>query len=153
MFFMLGDMHYSDINQDKAQLFEKAYRQVFSSPTQSYLYQQVPIEYQFDDHDFGKNDADGTSITRVVANFVYWSYVPHGDLHNYQPLFTKDQDPPPVKEIRSMYEMTENEMGTFRLRVVGRTVIIVLDLRTFKGLDGILGDQQRNWLLSVFQQI
>lgn len=49
------------------------------------------MEYQFDDHDFGKNDADGTSPTRNVANLLYWKYVPHGNLHNYLPLY-KDEE-------------------------------------------------------------
>lgn len=47
----------------------------------------MPIEYQFDDHDYGVNDADGTSMTRTIANWMYWKYVPHGDHHNYMPLY------------------------------------------------------------------
>lgn len=43
--------------------------------------------YQFDDHDYGPNDADGSAIARVAATQMFWSYVPHGDLHNYSPLF------------------------------------------------------------------
>ncbi|CAD8069222.1 unnamed protein product [Paramecium sonneborni] len=165
-FFMLGDLHYRDIDKDSIDEFDFAYKQVFGSATQRYLYQQVPFEYQFDDHDFGKNDADGRSPTRKVANLLYWKYVPHGNLHNLLPLFQDEELTNFPSEIKDLDEITEQNIGTYRYQIIGRTILITLDLRTFQNLEilgdqfesqrnerSVLGKQQRQWLLVILDRV
>ncbi|CAD8157377.1 unnamed protein product [Paramecium pentaurelia] len=165
-FFMLGDLHYRDINTDSIDEFDQAYRQVFGSSTQRYLYQQVPIEYQFDDHDFGKNDADGTSPTRNVANLLYWKYVPHGNLHNYLPLYKDEELTKYPQEVKHIDLINEENIGSYRYQIIGRTILITVDLRTFQNLEvlgdqfgnfsnerSILGKQQRQWLLAILDRV
>ncbi len=40
----------------------------------------MAINYNWDDHDFGKNDADGNSPTKPAAHIVYNDFVPHYEL-------------------------------------------------------------------------
>ncbi len=77
MFVHMGDMHYLDIYKDDAAAFRRAYDRVLDSPRQSALYRATPILYIFDDHDFGRNNADATSDSRSAAQAVYRERVPH----------------------------------------------------------------------------
>lgn len=74
---------------------------------------------------------------------MYWVYVPHGDLHN--DLIGSSS----VSHIESVSSLNEDKIGTYRIRIIGRCVMIILDLRTFSGLDQLLGAQQREWLKRV----
>ena len=47
------------------------------SPRQSALYREAPIVYTFDDHDYGGDDADGTSVTKVRRSASTASGCPH----------------------------------------------------------------------------
>ncbi|EQB62615.1 MAG: hypothetical protein RBG1_1C00001G0194 [candidate division Zixibacteria bacterium RBG-1] len=76
-FFHLGDFHYQNIGVNDQNLFRQAYETVLASPNQSALYQQVPIAYIWDDHDFGPNNSDSTSPSRTASRLTYQEYVPH----------------------------------------------------------------------------
>jgi phosphodiesterase/alkaline phosphatase D-like protein len=75
-----GDFHYENITSNDPDAFRNAYQSVLTSPAQSALYQSAPIAYVWDDHDFGGNNADGTSNARPAARSVYGQVVPHYDL-------------------------------------------------------------------------
>ena len=77
LFVHMGDLHYLDIYRDDADAFRRAYDRVLDSPRQSALYRATPILYMFDDHDFGRNNADLTSESRSAAQEVYKERVPH----------------------------------------------------------------------------
>jgi phosphodiesterase/alkaline phosphatase D-like protein len=81
LFVHMGDLHYLDIYKDDADAFRRAYDRVLDSPRQSALYRATPILYMFDDHDFGRNNADTTSASRSAAQEVYKERVPHYPLH------------------------------------------------------------------------
>lgn len=76
-FINMGDLHYADIATNDKILYHNAYNSVFSSSTQSALYKEVPLMYMWDDHDYGANDADGTSPSREAACLTYRERVPH----------------------------------------------------------------------------
>jgi phosphodiesterase/alkaline phosphatase D-like protein len=78
LFFLhLGDLHYLNIATNTPSAFQAAYDQVFTLRPQAMLYREVPTVYVWDDHDFGANNANGTSPSRPAAGGAYRSRVPH----------------------------------------------------------------------------
>jgi phosphodiesterase/alkaline phosphatase D-like protein len=92
LFFLhTGDMHYRDIGINDRVLFRQAYDDVLGQPNQAALFRNVPIAYMWDDHDYGPNDSDATSPSRLASRLTYQEYVPHyplvagsGDVPIYQ---------------------------------------------------------------------
>jgi hypothetical protein len=70
-FVNLGDLHYSGRNNSKKEHFLYAYHEVFKAPRQRSFYEQNPLVYTFDDHDFGHNNADGLSESGPYVNEAY----------------------------------------------------------------------------------
>ena len=90
-FIHMGDLHYQNISQNDANLFRAAFDTVLTSPTQGAFYQHIPVAYMWDDHDYGPNDSDKHSPSRLAARLTYQEYVPHyplgagsGDVPIYQ---------------------------------------------------------------------
>jgi alkaline phosphatase D len=77
LFIHMGDLHYEDIPKADAERLRRAYDAVMASLTQGRLYRSVPIAYMWDDHDYGSNDADGSSASRPAALAAYRQAVPH----------------------------------------------------------------------------
>ena len=77
LFLHMGDMHYENIGVNNVAIFQQAFQRVLNSATQSKLYEQIPIAYMWDDHDYGPNNSDSTSPSREAARFTYRQYVPH----------------------------------------------------------------------------
>lgn len=73
----LGDLHYENIQDNDVIPFRRAIKRVFASPVQASLYENTPIAYVWDDHDFGGNDADASSPSRHAALRAYREMVPH----------------------------------------------------------------------------
>jgi hypothetical protein len=77
-FIHAGDLHYRDIGEDLLQRFEAAYHSVHApeadGPAQ--LFRTMPVMYTWDDHDYGANDADGSSLSKSAALTAYRKYVP-----------------------------------------------------------------------------
>jgi phosphodiesterase/alkaline phosphatase D-like protein len=82
LFVHMGDLHYLDIYKDDAAAFRRAYDRVLDAPRQSALYRAAPIVYMYDDHDFGRDNADATSASRSAATGVYRERVPHYPLQD-----------------------------------------------------------------------
>jgi len=57
--------------------FRDNYDQVLAQTRQRNLYQNIPLAYIWDDHDYGKNNSDGTSELKSLAAEVYRERVPH----------------------------------------------------------------------------
>ena len=140
-FLHLGDFHYANIGIDDPWRFRDASNRVLRSPRQSALYRDTPIVYVFDDHDFGKDDSDGTSVTKGAAQRVYRERVPHYPL----PLSTGLGATPgagPIGPIAQAF-------------TVGRARVIVTDTRSERtpqrAADAasrtMLGLAQRQWLV------
>jgi alkaline phosphatase D len=134
LFFLhMGDFHYENISDDAPARFQEAFDRVLTSPTQSRLYRSTAIVYVWDDHDFGANDADGTSASGLAALRTYRQYVPHYPL-------TREGDT--TRTIQQVFD-------------VGRVRFLLTDTRAARDPvddpDGpgksMLGDAQREWLL------
>lgn len=129
VFIHMGDFHYENIAQNDAPRFRRTYDKVLASPTQSLLYRSVPIVYVFDDHDFGGNNASGTSASRPAALTVYRQFVPHYPL-----------DDGPASAINQAFS-------------IGRARVIVTDTRSQRTpprgdmkTRTMLGARQLQWL-------
>ncbi|MCD8481284.1 MAG: alkaline phosphatase family protein [Verrucomicrobia bacterium] len=85
-FLHLGDLHYEDIAVNEVQLFKDAYHAVLTAPRQAELYRSTPIAYIWDDHDYGPNNSDGSSPSRMAALKSYRAAVPH------YPLVSDEED-------------------------------------------------------------
>jgi phosphodiesterase/alkaline phosphatase D-like protein len=64
----VGDLFYAATNKSTYEDFLFAYHEQFKSLSQRNLHESVPLVYTFDDHDFGSNNADGTSKSADAAN-------------------------------------------------------------------------------------
>jgi len=140
-FLHLGDFHYANIAVDDPWRFRDASNRVLRSPSQSTLYRETPIVYIFDDHDFGLDDSDGTSVTKGAAQRVYRERVPHYPL----PLSAVPAGVPGADPIGPIAQAF----------TVGRARIIVTDTRSDRtpryASDArnrtMLGPPQRQWLV------
>ena len=78
LFYMnTGDFHYRDITNNSLKRFRRSYDLVLKSAPQARLYQNVPLNYVWDDHDFGGNNASRLRSTLGAAHEAYAEYVPH----------------------------------------------------------------------------
>ena len=127
VFMHLGDFHYENISKDDPDEFREAFGRVLSSSTQSQLYRNVPIDYIWDDHDWGPNDSDRTNPARRSAHRVYRETVPH-------------------------YDLDGDEAPLYHTFTIGRARFIVLDTRSARDprravRPSMLGAKQKQWLL------
>lgn len=131
LFVMTGDLHYGDIAVNDRERFRDHYDAVFAEPGPAAFYRSVPVDYVWDDHDFGPNDADSTADSRPAAQTVYREVVPH------YPLARDGQQP-----IHHAF-------------TIGRARVIVTDLRSARSPkddpDGpakaMMGQDQLQWFL------
>lgn len=73
----LGDMHYRNLAVNDQANFRAALDEVFAQSKQSQLYRTIPSAYVWDDHDYGPNNSDGTSVGHDAACGIYRARVPH----------------------------------------------------------------------------
>jgi phosphodiesterase/alkaline phosphatase D-like protein len=130
-FLHTGDLHYEDISHNETSRFYAAYAKALRAPQQHALFHSLPVFYMWDDHDFGPNNSDSTSPSRLAALSSYRSVVPHFPL-----ALDADFDAPVAQAF-----------------TVGRVRFILTDLRSArspnKAEDGpgksMLGPQQLDW--------
>lgn len=125
LYINAGDMHYRNIGENDLDPFRAAFAQVHAAPAQSALYRSVPLAYVWDDHDYGPNDADGSSPSRPAAWAAYRSHVPH-------------------------YELPSGDQGPINQAfTVGRVRFILTDTRSQRdrAAGTMLGETQLRWLL------
>ena len=71
-----GDFHYGDIPDDDRARYDEVIDLTLRQPAQAALYRSVPITYVWDDHDYGVNDSDFFSSSRIAAMEAYRANVP-----------------------------------------------------------------------------
>lgn len=138
LFVHMGDFHYENIRHNRPDLFRKAMDRSLSALRQSELYHSTAVAYVWDDHDFGPDNADGTSPSKPAALQVYQEYVPH------YPLGTRDGK---VESIQQAFDL-------------GRVRFILTDVRSERAPERepdrpgktMLGNRQREWLLRELEQ-
>lgn len=83
VFIHMGDLHYYNLigaARPPAPLmarFRRSLDRVLSQEHQALFYRRTPIAYMWDDHDYGRDDSDGTSPTRDAARAYYATDIPH----------------------------------------------------------------------------
>ena len=131
LYVIPGDFHYENIVASNAGAFRSAYRAQLTAPAQAALYQQTPIAYVWDDHDFGGSNSNGSSAASGAARLAYRENVPH-------------------------YELVAGagDAPIYQAFSVGRVRFVMTDTRSMRdleqmaaGSDSLLGKEQRDWLL------
>lgn len=126
-----GDWFYADIADERRDLFRKQYDAVLNAPSQGALYASTPFVYVWDDHDYGGNDADGSSASRPAVMDVYRQYLPH-------------------------YPLRSEDSPVFQSFTVGDVRFVVTDARSARDPDAepreMIGPEQREWLFSELAQ-
>src|SRR5215207_6205685 len=125
-----GDFFYGDVDTDDLPRFRRLYDATLSSPAQAALYRSTATAYVWDDHDYGPNNADGSSASRSAAARAYREAVPH------YPLATTRPEGPIAQAF-----------------TIGRVRFLLTDSRSARSPADVpddrrtaLGDQQRSWL-------
>jgi phosphodiesterase/alkaline phosphatase D-like protein len=127
--FMLipGDFTYENLRSTDPERFLDSYVANLTSEPQEALYLQAPVVYSWDDHDYGGNNADGTSTSREAAREAYADFVPH-------------------------YPLPDAGGAIYHSFSVGRVLFVVTDTRSERLPDGVeggptmLGAGQLAWL-------
>jgi hypothetical protein len=85
-----GDLYYGDIPDNDTARFRAEFDLLFEQPTQRQVFAAFPLVYVPDDHDFGPNNADGSSKSKPAVHRVYREVQPHYPLSQRsadEPLF------------------------------------------------------------------
>ena len=123
MMVHLGDLHYSDLASSDPEVHREAMRRFLTSPGPAALTRTVPMAYIWDDHDYGPNDGDATSLGRDAVRANYRTSSPH-------------------------YELAEPEDGSINQAfTIGRVRFVMTDCRSERIGDTMLGEDQFAWLI------
>ena len=129
-FLHAGDFHYADIVENREELFRRAYNRHLAAPRLRSMLVNVPLIYQWDDHDYGPNDSNRTSPSRAASYQNYRHMVPHYSM--------------PVSDAESA------EFGgpTDQAFTVGRVRFILSDLRSRRDPEKrrMMSEAQDAWL-------
>jgi alkaline phosphatase D len=79
-FVHTGDFHYFNIAENRVEAFRVAYDSHLSCARLRTMLSNVPMMYQWDDHDFGPNDSNKHSPSREASLRNYRELVPHDPL-------------------------------------------------------------------------
>jgi MFS family permease len=120
LFLILGDFFYANIGANDPEEFRNQYERALSRPAQAALYRSAPVDYVWDDHDFGANDSDASSPSKPAALETYRDVAPHHRL-------------PDADAIYHSFS-------------VGRVRFVVTDTRSARTRTSMLGERQTAWL-------
>ena len=145
LFIHMGDLHYRNdlpfigLKENYLDDYRYNYDLVMDRTRQRNLYQNIPLAYVWDDHDYGTNDSDGSYNLKYVASEAYRERVPHYPLE---------------EELN----VIERRGAIYQSFVIGRIRFIMTDSRfhqdsvaTVDNIDKtLLGKEQKEWL---FEQL
>lgn len=128
LYLITGDFHYGDIRQNDIERYREVMDLTLSEPAQSALYRSTAIAYVWDDHDYGPNNADSASTSRVAAMASYREHVPS-------------------------YPLAGPETAVHQAFTIGRVRVVMTDARSARdqGAGTLLGDEQKAWLLEELE--
>jgi MFS family permease len=119
-YLILGDLFYGNIDTNDPEEFRNQYDRSVSTPAQAALYRATPVDYVWDDHDFGANDSDSRSPSKPAALATYKTLAPHYRL----------PDPDAI----------------YHSFTVSRVRFVVTDTRSARTRTTLLGARQTAWL-------
>ncbi len=126
LFHMIaGDFYYGDIPDDERERYDEVLDLTLRQPAQAALYRSTPVAYVWDDHDYGANDSDRFSPSRLAAMEAYRVNVPSYAL---------------AGELSAIYQSFD----------VGRVRFLLTDARSARepGVS-MLGDEQLEWFVDA----
>ena len=154
LFIHMGDLHYRNdlpflgVEERNIEDYRKNYDLVMQQERQRNLYQNLPLAYIWDDHDYGSNDANKDYGLKNCAALAYREQFPHYDLEDAGAIYQSFiigrvrfimtdcrfyREPIEPKEKRQKYpdcqidlEQLDNETSPYKT---------------------LLGNKQRKWLL------
>ena len=145
MFIHMGDLHYRNdfsfigLKEKYLDDYRYNYDLVMNQNRQKNLYQNIPLAYIWDDHDYGFNDSDGSYNLKYTASEAYRERVP------YYPL---------VEELDAL----EGKGAIYQSFIIGRVRFIMTDSRFHRDSPNasesdrtILGREQREWFFTQLQ--
>lgn len=77
MFLEIGDFHYGDIGTNDPAAYRAAYNELQGRTRIKALMAAMPVDYVWDDHDIGGNNADRNKASIPAAAAIYRERVPH----------------------------------------------------------------------------
>jgi len=146
LFIHMGDLHYRNdlpflgLKEDYLDDYRHNYDLVMTQDRQKNLYQNIPLAYIWDDHDYGFNDSDGSYDQKYLASEAYREQVPSYPL---------------AEDLNK----TKCEGAIYQSFVIGRVRFIMTDSRfhqdPINAEDSLnktlLGKSQKSWLLEQFK--
>lgn len=118
-----GDFHYGDIPDDDRARYDEVIDLTLRQTAQAALYRSIPIAYVWDDHDYGVNDSNFYSASRVAAMEAYRANVPS-------------------------YPLAGELSAVFQSFDVGRVRFLITDARSAREPgETMLGESQLDWFL------
>lgn len=122
LYLALGDLHYANLESTAPGDHVDQYGRSLSQAGQAALFSSVPTAYVWDDHDYGPNNSDSTSPSRLAVSTAYRQAVPHYGV-----------DPDPNRSIAQAF-------------TVGRVRFVLTDTRSMRTGTTMLGKEQLDWL-------
>ena len=146
LFIHLGDLHYRNdfpflgLKENYLDDYRHNYDLVMNQTRQRELYQNIPLAYIWDDHDYGTNDSDGSYNLKYIASEAYREQVPHYPL---------------VEDIDAI----EGRGAIYQSFVIGRVRFVMIDSRFHHDPSTLadnpnktlLGKDQKEWLFEQFK--
>ncbi len=125
-FLSMGDFHYDNPNSSTdVNVHRNPYEtNLLSKSNYKAVFQNYPIAYVWDDHDFSGNDSDSTAVGKANARRAYREYVPHYTLGT---------------------EVPGTNGPIYQSFTIGRIHFILSDLRSSRRTPTMMGDLQKAW--------
>ena len=121
-FFHLGDLHYlNDGTTGTVSLRAGYIDDQLNGAQLGKLFYAQPVVYIHDDHDFGDNNAIGTSASNANQNLAFRATVPH-------------------------YPLADSTYGVGHSYQIGRVLVIATDLRSFRDANNATDDSSKTMM-------
>ena len=133
MFIHMGDLHYRNdlpflgLKENLLDDYRDNYNLIMNLSRQKNLYQNIPLAYIWDDHDYGTNDSDSSYNLKYLASEAYREQVPS------YPLVEK-------------LNIIEGRGAIYQSFIIGRVRFIMTDSRFHQEQIDILGKLNRTLL-------
>jgi hypothetical protein len=132
LFISTGDHGYWDVPLNDERWFHDMHDALLDPPRVKEFFDGCPVDWIWDDHDFGPNDSDSTNPSRPASVATYRSRAPH-------------------------YPLPSTQGGIYHTFVVGRVRFVVTDNRSLRSPKGatdnaskvVLGAEQEAWFTNL----